>query len=560
MNWLFKRWYYVGIFLVLALAFSYYQTSKNATEFITTSIKAQVESRQLFETGQKIRQGYSLFLAAITLRDDHLLEKSTVLIENALREDSLHHFDTLLAREFEKVVKKMKLLQQTNFNQITQKDIAILADQIETFHSVLIKNEQDKWATIIKNNLSLSRAQETNNRILKYSLILSIISILAIILMITLKEKIQAQYQNKSLLQDSLFKSLTDCVVYCQRHGDIISMNQSAQTILKLKPTDLTCLKIQDLLPQLFDKYGITYTKNNNPLLNGLQGQDVHKQTVGCFINSNFFWFSLNIHPVYESSKNEFETVLISFVDLTEQIKALDLISDQQKSLQETSKMSSLGVMAACIAHEINNPLSVLKIHAEMIKLNVTAKIIDPEFLIDSAKKIDDTITRIGKIISGVKMHSRDTSGDPPQSCNIKDIIEDTLEFSHYKILKENINIIIKEELNQEITCIPAQISQVLVNLIKNSIDAVRELSEKWIEIEVDKNDKSVVLKLTDSGSGIPLEVQAKIFDPFYTTKKAGQGTGLGLAISKGIIDKHKGRLYIDNECPNTRFVMELPL
>ena len=553
MNWFFKRWYYIGIFLILALSFSYYQTSKNTIAFINASIKGQVEARQLFEAGQKIRQGYSLFLAAITLRDDRLLEQSTALIEKEIK---LH----TLPSEFEKVFQRIKLLQQTNFNQITQKEIVTLADQIETTQLTLKKLEKEKWELIINNNLSLLAAQKTNNRILKYSLILLAIFILAILIINMLKEKIQTQYQNTSLLQESLFKSLSDCVIHCRPSGDIISMNRSAQIILKQKPTDLTGLKIQNLFPQLFDKYGITYTKHNNPILNGLQGTEIHKQTVGCFINLNYLWLSLNIHPVYESRHKKFESVLVSFIDLTEQIKAMDLISDQQKSLQETSKMSSLGVMAACIAHEINNPLSVLKIHAEMIKLNVTSEQTNKEFLIDSAKKIDDTITRIGKIINGVKLHSRDTSNDPPERCNIKEIVDDTLEFSHYKILKENINIITKEVMNLEINCIPAQISQVLVNLIKNSIDAIKELNEKWIEIEIDKNDITLLLKLTDSGPRIPPEIQAKMFDPFYTTKKAGQGTGLGLAISKGIIEKHHGRLYIDNECPNTRFVLELPL
>jgi len=560
MNWFFKRWYYAGIFLVLALAYSHHHLSKKNVEYINNTIKEQLKARQLLETGQNIRQGHSLFLAGITLRDDNLLEKSAALIANEIKNNSKSSFDTQLTNEFEKVIKQTKLLQQTNFNQITQKKIAELSDQIETFHSRLVKNEQATWDAIIKNTLSLLKAQETSNHTLKYSLILLAIFILALLIMATMKEKIQTQYQNKSLLQESLFKSLTDSVIHCQRNGEIISINRSAQAILKQKQAALTHQKIQDLFPQLFDKYGITYTKNDNPLLNGLEGQEIHKQTVGCFINLNFLWLSLNIHPVYKSNKNEFESVLISFVDLTEQIKALNLISDQQKSLQETSKMSSLGVMAACIAHEINNPLSVLKIHAEMIKLHATSESINHESLIDSAQKINDTITRIGKIINGVKMHSRDTSSDPFQRCNIKEIIDDTLEFSHYKILKENVNVTIKEAMVLEIDCIPSQISQVLVNLIKNSIDAIRDLNEKWIEIEIDKNDQSLMLKLTDSGTGIPLEIQTNIFNPFFTTKKAGQGTGLGLAISKGIIDKHHGRLYIDNKSPNTRFVIELPL
>lgn len=102
------------------------------------------------------------------------------------------------------------------------------------------------------------------------------------------------------------------------------------------------------------------------------------------------------------------------------------------------------------------------------------------------------------------------------------------------------------------------QISQVLVNVIGNAIDAIAGLSEKWIRVEVyDKNDK-VFFTITDSGKGIPLEIQEKIMHPFFTTKGVNIGTGLGLSISKSIIEEHGGFLNYNVSSPNTQFVFEL--
>ena len=110
------------------------------------------------------------------------------------------------------------------------------------------------------------------------------------------------------------------------------------------------------------------------------------------------------------------------------------------------------------------------------------------------------------------------------------------------------------------IFCRHVQISQVFLNLFSNSYDAVEHLSERWIQIDCAKNENFLILRIIDSGSGIPNEIQEKIFQPFYTTKEIGRGTGLGLSISNTIINNHKGKFTIDNNFPNTCFIVSLPL
>lgn len=106
----------------------------------------------------------------------------------------------------------------------------------------------------------------------------------------------------------------------------------------------------------------------------------------------------------------------------------------------------------------------------------------------------------------------------------------------------------------------PTQISQVLLNLLSNAIDAVEKSNEKWIELRGFTRDHSVFITVTDSGKGIPPVVASRLMEPFFTTKEVGKGTGLGLSISKRIIEEYRGQLYYDTSSPQTRFVIELPI
>jgi signal transduction histidine kinase len=97
------------------------------------------------------------------------------------------------------------------------------------------------------------------------------------------------------------------------------------------------------------------------------------------------------------------------------------------------------------------------------------------------------------------------------------------------------------------------------MNLLVNAIDATETLGEKWVKIDLADKGDQIELSITDSGSGIPKEVQDKMMQPFFTTKAVGSGMGLGLSISNGIIESHQGKLFLDTTSPRTRFVFLIP-
>ena len=168
---------------------------------------------------------------------------------------------------------------------------------------------------------------------------------------------------------------------------------------------------------------------------------------------------------------------------------------------------------------------------------------------------------RIAKIVSGLKGFARDAKETDIQTFTIRQWVDETLSLCNEKFKKHNVTIHIKpENLETQIQGQMVGLSQILLNLLGNSFDAIHKHKEPWIEIEAVVQKQKIEIYVTDCGNGIPKEVVAKMFEPFFTTKEIGVGTGLGLSISKGIIQAQKGNLFYDHRCKNTRFVIQLPI
>lgn len=240
--------------------------------------------------------------------------------------------------------------------------------------------------------------------------------------------------------------------------------------------------------------------------------------------------------------------------------EAYEKIDEQQTKLVHSAKLASIGEMAASIAHEINNPLTIINGNVGLLRRVIGSPKADLEkgnLYLDSIEK---TVHRIDKIIRGLKALSRDGSADPFEEIDLRQSIENAISLVREKFKSRGIEL--KEKyLDQKmmIECRAVQIEQILINLLSNTFDAIRDQKEKWVEIQILDADTSWMISITDSGSGIPKPHQDKIMMPFFTTKQLNQGTGLGLSISKGIAEEHNGSLELDRMSVHTRFVIHLP-
>ena len=275
--------------------------------------------------------------------------------------------------------------------------------------------------------------------------------------------------------------------------------------------------------------------------------------------HGTYYWVDTTIIPILDESSKPQQYVAIRN-DITGKKEAELELDKERERLVYSEKMASLGIMSAGIAHEIGNPLAALRGRLEMLDIQGQKSNLNPESVLKTVNTGIQLVDRINRIVKGLRAYARDGSNDPFELVDATELIKDILELVQEKSRKKNIDIIQKGfEVPHKIFCRDSEIGQVVVNLINNAIDAISELNEKWVEVRLIDTDDFLEIRVTDSGNGIPYEVQKKIFDPFFTTKPAGFGTGLGLSISNNIILSHGGRFAIDETCENTRFVIQLP-
>lgn len=227
----------------------------------------------------------------------------------------------------------------------------------------------------------------------------------------------------------------------------------------------------------------------------------------------------------------------------------------------ESEKLASLGMMSGGIAHEINTPLGAIMLTAQAIEKHLSKS--DPDLVKVSglATNIQRVVDHISKIIQSLQVFMRDSSKDSFELAKLSEIIENSLSLckSKTKSVSATITTDYHDQEDAKVSCRSSELVQVIVNLINNSCDAIKDLSERWIHIEIENLGDKMQIRLTDSGDCVSQEVASKLFEPFYTTKGFDKGTGLGLYVSKGLIQSHGGTLEIDPASEHTSFLITLP-
>lgn len=255
------------------------------------------------------------------------------------------------------------------------------------------------------------------------------------------------------------------------------------------------------------------------------------------------------------------ESIEKSFIHLEQELQNLqNQLEIQKKTVSRTSKMATLGEMAGNIAHEINTPLTTIAILSQSVSRQTNLAQPSIVKIADAAMKIETVTARIARIASGLRTFSRDSDSEPMAVTSLRSIVEDTLDFCNEKFRMNQIPLYCQIDQSHFINCRPVQMSQVLLNLISNSFDAIVGTNEPWVKIESSLQDSNLCIRVLDSGKGISTELANRIMEPLFTTKPAGKGTGLGLSISKSIIEAHQGRLEIEQNNRHTCFIITLPL
>ena len=263
--------------------------------------------------------------------------------------------------------------------------------------------------------------------------------------------------------------------------------------------------------------------------------------------------------------------------------KSLQELKITQSQLIQSEKMASLGELTAGIAHEIQNPLNFVnnfsEVNEELIDeaelAIVSGRIDEAKELLKNLRNNQSRINQHGKradaIVKGMLQHSRETQGQK-EPTDINALAEEYLRLSYQGLRAKDkaFNAAIQTNFDPTvgtIDIIPQDIGRVLLNLYNNAFYAVSEMKkhqpqgyEPNVSVSTTKADGMVEIRVKDNGTGIPQKVRDKIFQPFFTTKPAGQGTGLGLSLSYDIVKTHGGKIKVESrELESTEFILELP-
>jgi histidine kinase len=368
---------------------------------------------------------------------------------------------------------------------------------------------------------------------------------------VTQRKLLEEELQKSEKKYHAIFDNIPNPVFVLDRNTlEILDCNDSVDVVYGYEKDDI----IQRSFLQLFrkeDKDHYAEIIKTSAVIN--RARHLNKNGDTLFVN-------IRISPSeYPGGK----VLLVTTSDITQRLET-------EQQLIQASKMTTLGEMATGVAHELNQPLAVIKTASRffMKKIDKKEKIED-EILDTMATEIDSHVDRATKIINHMRQFGRQ-SDVTPEKVRVNDTLERALRILNQQLKVRGIEV--RRDLEPDLPFVLAdqdRLEQVFINLLINARDAIDEKwqsqphqkGEKKISLKTSSDGKEITAVVSDTGHGIPNAILDRIFEPFFTTKKVGQGTGLGLSISYGIIKDCKGSIQaVSDKTGGTRFIVKLPI
>lgn len=378
-------------------------------------------------------------------------------------------------------------------------------------------------------------------------------------------------------LSEARYRQITesspDGVVVADFNGAITLFNPASERMFGYEAAEVIGLPLGLLMPKTFGNLGgkpfQDFVKNSRPVLVGNTVELEGRRKKG-----EDFPLGLSLSAVERDEKIQF---IGSFRDQTERQR-------MRAMLAHTEKLASIGLLSAGVAHEINNPLAYVGNNLAVLERDLASLLQMVALYESSLPLLDDSapptaqavralsdafdwpyvkdnlphmitrtregIQRIANIVYNLRGLAR-TSAPKMQPASVRDILQSALEMVRGRLRRNHIEILVEHGDLPQITCVPDQISQVVLNLLINAMQAVESSGRSeggWVKFQSFTAGDMAALAVSDNGSGIEAESFQLLFDPFYTTKSLGEGTGLGLSICHGIVTGHGGRIEVESQ------------
>jgi len=336
---------------------------------------------------------------------------------------------------------------------------------------------------------------------------------------------------------ENIVESLNVGVLAVDLGGMVESWNTRMEQLFSVKRQDAVGRQLRALLPE--ELAAEIAARRDEEQITGIYKQRLHHQ-------GKFLTLNVSITPLVSKSGERIGRLLL-FDDVTQRER-------MEEQMTQTEKLTSLGLLAAGVAHEVNTPLAVISNYIQMLAKQMPND--DPRHAI--IDKIVKQTFRASEIVNNLLNFSR-TGAAELADIDVNRVVEETLSLVAHPLKTSQIHVV--KQLGESLPPVRGsanKLQQVFLNLFLNARDAMP--AGGMLEVRTAVHNGSVEVEVADTGAGIPREHIHRIFDPFFTTKSNGRGTGLGLSVSYGIIKEHAGKIDVrSTPGKGTSFHVEFP-
>ena len=248
----------------------------------------------------------------------------------------------------------------------------------------------------------------------------------------------------------------------------------------------------------------------------------------------------------------------LSFANLSDLKEQENIIENQRHQVIEKTRLAALGEMAAGIAHEVNNPLTIIHSNNCLIQKALKGDNCKKEMFIKLMDKNTQQVHRITNIINALRNLSRGMANEESEVFSIDSVFKEVSELAVLRDIGRKIEFR-HNESDFKVYANRGHIVQIILNLVNNAMDEIENSQDPWIEFSSTQQNKYIDIYVKDCGPGISQSIVNKIFTPMFTTKEVGKGTGLGLSLSRTYAEQNNGSLSYVYNASNTSFKLTLP-
>lgn len=261
-------------------------------------------------------------------------------------------------------------------------------------------------------------------------------------------------------------------------------------------------------------------------------------------------------HVLTKEQTEALKTLSDQVIELLELRKANKQLAEQHQLLVNKARLQTIGELAGGVCHQINNPLAIIVGRSMILRSQLKQKLAEDPELLKELDVIDQTSQRISGILKALRMYSKDFGNEITEN-SVNEIVDDAMTLIKGKLTAQKVTLHYDRGEDARAMMNKNQISQVVLDLLNNAVEAMEETTSKELKVEIQADEKNIHLIVSDTGKGIRDEESNKIFDPFFSTKH--RHFGVGLSNARNFMNQHKGQIQLLKKMNPTQFKVTIP-